>query len=179
MYSFSTELVITFGKGVKRFTLDAELKDFHLSDNFVTIPREPERYYSVNEGNIHHVDSQLKSFIHDLKRDKENPYSLRYIGSMIADVHRTITYGGIYMYPADKKRTQGKLRVLYECAPLAMIVEQAGGEATTGMFNGEITNILDIEPTTIHETCPIVVACARDMNKLRDNYQGDTFQVTG
>ena len=81
------------------------------------------------------------------------------------------------MYPADKKRPNGKLRVLYECAPLAMIVEQAGGEATTGIFREECTRLMDIEPKTIHETCPIVVACTRDMNKLRETYENSGFGV--
>jgi fructose-1,6-bisphosphatase I len=177
MYSFSTELVITFGNGVKRFTLDSEVKEFHLSDNFVSIPSAPYHFYSINEGNIAAMDHHMQNFIYSLKHSKEEPYSLRYIGSMIGDVHRTITYGGIYLYPIDKKRPHGKLRLLYECAPLAMIVEQAGGEVTTGMYKGEITRLLDIDPKRIHETCPIIVACTRDMTKLRESYNEGYLSV--
>jgi fructose-1,6-bisphosphatase I len=178
MYSFSTELVITFGNGVKRFTLDTEMKEFHLSDNCVSIPPDAKHIYSVNEGNIPAMENYMQSYLHHLKHDKTDPYSCRYVGSMVADVHRTITYGGVYMYPADKKRPNGKLRVLYECAPLAMIVEQAGGEATTGIFKEECTRLMDIEPKTIHETCPIVVACTRDMNRLREAHENSGFGVS-
>jgi fructose-1,6-bisphosphatase I len=116
------------------------------------------------------MDPRLQYFVNELKADKTEPYSLRYIGSMIADVHRTIMYGGVYMYPLDRLRPNGKLHILYECAPMAMIVEQAGGEATTGMYHGEVSRILDIEPKKAHDLCPFIVACTRDMNKLRDAY---------
>merc|ERR1712023_59378 len=98
------------------------------------------------------------------------PYSARYVGSMVSDVHRTILYGGIFLYPADSKAKKGKLRILYEGFPMAKIIEQAGGLATTGMFKGSIKQVLDLIPEDIHDRCPIVLGCQRDVDRFLSFY---------
>ena len=98
-------------------------------------------------------------------------YAARYVGSMVSDVHRTILYGGIFVYPADKKSPKGKLRVLYEGFPMALIVESAGGIASTGMFNGKVQRMLDLVPTDIHERCPVILGAPRDVNMVLDLYK--------
>ena len=115
----------------------------------------------------------MKESIEYFKTGKGNngkPYSARYIGSMVSDVHRTILYGGIFLYPADEKSAKGKLRVLYEGFPMAMIVEQAGGIATTGMYKGAIHRLLDLEPENIHDRCPVVLGCKRDIEAVLNIY---------
>ena len=102
---------------------------------------------------------------------KEIGYAARYVGSMVSDVHRTILYGGIFLYPADKKSTKGKLRVLYEGFPMALLVESAGGVASTGMFNGSVQRMLDLVPTGIHERCPVILGAPRDVKKVLDLYK--------
>jgi Fructose-1-6-bisphosphatase, C-terminal domain len=171
IYSTSTELLLSFGQGVSRYTLDANLKDFLLADDEVMMPRNPREYYSINEGYTRLWDTKIEAVVNMFKHNHPRPYALRYTGSMVADVHRTIAYGGIFMYPADKERKGGKLHLLYECAPIAMLIEQSGGEATTGMFNGSIQRLLEIEPMGIHEQVPIVVGCLRDMDKFRSVYR--------
>lgn len=104
--------------------------------------------YSVNEGNISSFPEPVKKFVDECKSGKK-PYSLRYVGSMVADVHRTLLYGGVFMYPASQSSPNGKLRLLYECNPMSMLIEQAGGAATTGT-----QRIMDIVPTSIHERAP-------------------------
>lgn len=114
----------------------------------------------MNEGNSGSWDDQSKRYFDSIKypKDGKKPYSARYIGSMVADMHRTLLYGGIFAYPADKKSTNGKLRVLYECFPMAFVVEQAGGRATTGK-----QRILDIVPDSIHARSPIVIGSRLDV----------------
>ena len=90
---------------------------------------------------------------------------------MVSDVHRTMLYGGIFLYPADKKSTKGKLRVLYEGFPMALIVESAGGVASTGMFNGSVQRMLDLVPTNIHERCPVILGSKRDVDMVLDRYK--------
>ncbi|KAH8083986.1 fructose 1,6-bisphosphate 1-phosphatase [Aureococcus anophagefferens] len=129
MYSSSTILVFTCGDGVNGFTLDPKSNEFVLSHANLTVPATGP-YYSFNEGNAPHWDGAVVEYLDGLKREKG--YSARYIGSMVADVHRTLLYGGVYGYPADAKNANGKLRLLYEAAPMSFIVEQAGGRSTTG-----------------------------------------------
>ena len=138
MYSSSTILVVTLGDGVNGFTLDPRTNEFVLSHRDVTIPSSGSSY-SFNEGNAPQWDEPVVEYLDALKRGEgaqKRPYSSRYIGSMVADVHRTLLYGGIYGYPADAKNTNGKLRLLYEAAPMAFIVEQAGGKCTRGATRG-------------------------------------------
>merc|ERR1712146_606156 len=97
----------------------------------------------------------------------------------VADIHRTLCYGGIFLYPADKKSTKGKLRMLYEGYPMALITEQAGGIASTGMFNGSVQRILDVTPNDIHDRCPIIMGCTRDVNKVLARYDEDDVVTAG
>ncbi len=97
-------------------------------------------------------------------------YAARYVGSMVSDVHRTILYGGIFLYPADAKSKKGKLRVLYEGFPMALIVESAGGVASTGMFEGKVQRMLDLVPSQIHERCPVILGCERDVKRVLSLY---------
>mmetsp|Transcript_30419 Transcript_30419/g.49096 ORF Transcript_30419/g.49096 Transcript_30419/m.49096 type:complete len:405 (-) Transcript_30419:152-1366(-) len=172
MYGAATELVVTFkGRGVHRFTLDPSLGEFMHIESDVKIPKGGgKKIYSCNEGNSGNWDKAITAIIAKYK-DGDKPYAARYVGSMVSDVHRTILYGGIYLYPADKKNTKGKLRVLYEGFPMAMIVEQAGGSASCGMFNGRIQRLLDIAPKSIHEKCPVIIGSTRDVDAVIDEYK--------
>jgi fructose-1,6-bisphosphatase I len=97
-------------------------------------------------------------------------YTARYVGSMVADIHRTLLYGGVYMYPADAKKGNGKLRILYEGFPMSMIMEAAGGQASTGAFRGTIGSILDLVPRSIHDKCPVIIGCPRDVQRCLAYY---------
>lgn len=146
IYGSSTMLVYTTGNGVNGFTLDPSLGTFFLSHPNMKIP-ENGVIFSVNEGNFNQFEKGVKEYIHLCK---EKAYTGRYIGSLVADVHRNILKGGIYMYPGTLSQPKGKLRLLYECNPFAMIIEQAGGKATNG-----VERILEIEPTELHQRVPI------------------------
>lgn len=111
----------------------------------------------------------IKAAVEGFKSDAK-PYTARYVGSMVADIHRTILYGGIYLYPADAKSKKGKLRLLYEGIPMAMIIEQAGGVASAGMYQGKIQRVLDLLPESIHDKCPIIMGGARDVQRVFDEY---------
>lgn len=172
MYGAATELVITFkGRGVHRFTMDPSLGEFCHIEADVKLPEGGgKKIYSCNEGNSHNWDKAIKAVIAKYKEGNK-PYAARYVGSMVSDVHRTILYGGIYLYPADAKNAKGKLRVLYEGFPMAMIMEQAGGAASCGLFNGRIQRLLDIVPKSIHEKCPVVIGCKRDVEAVVSEYK--------
>jgi fructose-1,6-bisphosphatase I len=168
MYGSSTQLVLTTGHGVNIFTLDPSIGEFILTDSDVKIPSKPKTIYSLNEGNSVYWYEPVSKFVQWCKESKPSPYSARYVGSMVSDVHRTILYGGIFLYPADTKSPEGKLRLLYEGNPMSMIVEQAGGMSSTGK-----ERILDIVPTKIHQRCPIMLGCKRDMEvvlKMHEEY---------
>jgi fructose-1,6-bisphosphatase I len=178
IYSFSTELVVTFGDGNRRFRFDPQIGEFILCETYFVMPLEPQFIYSINEGNVSGCDIAIKSAVKRFKQAKPNPYSLRYTGSLIADFHRTIAYGGIYMYPHDVMKRDGKLRVLYECAPLAFIMEQAGGYAITSNFDDNgIQNILEIEVTSIHQRCTIIFGCKRDIDINYEEYGNVTTKA--
>jgi len=166
LYGSSTEMVLTWGNGVDIFSLDPTLGEFILTNSKVKIPEKSKTIYSANEGNYELWDQQTKDFVDQCKKAKPKPYSARYIGSMVADVHRTLLYGGIFFYPADSKNKQGKLRLLYEAAPMSMIMEQAGGKSTTGT-----ERVMDLVPTQIHERCPIYIGCNRDVEAVEALYQ--------
>lgn len=151
VYGSSTMLVFTTGHGVNGFTLDPSIGTYCLSHPNMKIP-EKGKIYSINEGNYVHFPSGVKKYLKfcqalDIQSDR--PYTSRYIGSLVCDLHRNILKGGIYIYPTGTLSPNGKLRLLYECNPLAFIVEQAGGRAT----NGE-QRILDIKPTELHQRVP-------------------------
>ena len=148
LYGSSTILVYSTGNGVNGFTLDPSIGEFFLSHPDIKMP-ENGRYYSVNEGNLQDFDPTLRAYLtYCQSNDNQTgkPYSGRYIGSLVADFHRNLIKGGIYIYPAVPAAPNGRLRLLYECNPLAFIAEQAGGLATDGK-----QRILDIPPTELHQ----------------------------
>jgi len=169
MYGAATELVMCFSEsGVTRFALDPSLGEFiHTHSNVVFPADGGKKIYSCNEGNYNNWDEPIKESIGWFK---DNKYAARYVGSMVSDVHRTILYGGIFVYPADKKSPKGKLRVLYEGFPMALIVERAGGIASTGMFNGKVQRMLDLVPSDIHDRCPVILGAPRDVESVLGRY---------
>lgn len=149
IYGTSTILVYSSGNGVNGFTLNPAIGTYYLSHPNIKIP-ETGRIYSVNEGGYVHFPKGVKDYIKYCQMEEDDrPYSSRYIGSMVADIHRTLLQGGIYMYPKSSERENGKLRLLYECNPIAFLLEQAGGMATDGY-----RRILEITPTEIHQRVP-------------------------
>lgn len=171
-YSSAVELVFTFkDKPVHGFCLDPTIGEFVHTRHSMKFPADGgKKIYSANEGNSVNWDKPIQDAIAIFK-DGEKPYSARYVGSMVADIHRTILYGGIYLYPADIKSPKGKLRLLYEGIPMAMIIEQAGGIASTGLFNGKIQSVLDLVPEQIHDKCPIIMGGKRDVQIVYDQYK--------
>lgn len=154
IYGSSTMLVYTTGKGVNGFTLDPSIGEFCLSHPDMSCP-DNGKLYSINEGNYVHFPDGVKQYIkycqvEDLKT--ERPYSSRYIGSLVADFHRNLLKGGIFIYPSTLKSPNGKLRLLYECNPLALIIEQAGGKASNGF-----ERILKLQPTALHQRTPLFI----------------------
>lgn len=170
LYGGATMMVLTVGQGVHGFTLDPALGEFVLTHENIRIP-DTSKIYSINEGNSHTWDESTKRFVASCKT-ADKPMSLRYIGSMVADVHRTLLYGGVFCYPGDAKSPDGKLRLLYEGGPMAHIVEQAGGRATTGR-----RRVLDLVPSEPHSRCPVflgsssIVARAEAMYREHDEKQ--------
>lgn len=163
VYGSSTMMVYATRRGVNGFTLDPSIGEFTLSHPNIKCP-ESGRIYSVNHGNFFQYDDRVKSYIDACqKKNKDNggPYTQRYIGSMVSDVHRNLIKGGIFMYPATASRPGGKLRLLYECNPFAFIVEVAGGKATDGK-----QRILDIQPTTLHQRSPFYIGSRLMMEEL-------------
>jgi fructose-1,6-bisphosphatase I len=160
LYGPSTVFVYTTGNGVNGFTLDHDIGEFLLSHPDIQCPQRG-HYYSANLGNAPDWHLNVQKYLNYLtEHDKatNRPYSLRYTGALVADLHRTLLEGGIYVYPADSKHEHGKLRLLYECAPLAFVVEQAGGCASTGA-----QRILDVEADSIHQRVPFAIGSAGDM----------------
>ena len=169
IYGSSTLLVYTAGLGVHGFTLDPTVGEFLLSHENIQIPKRG-AIYSVNEGNTHNWNEGMRRYIEHLKTpDKatRRPYSSRYIGSLVADFHRNLLYGGIFLYPADKKNPQGKLRVLYEANPLSFVVEQAGGASSNGQ-----QRILDIQPADLHQRTPLIIGSHDDVKEAEEFLQG-------
>lgn len=168
IYGSSTMLVYTTGKGVNGFTLDPSIGEFCLSHPDMMVPKTG-TIYSINEGNYAHFPQGVKEYIrYCQKEDKETnrPYSSRYIGSLVADFHRNLIKGGVYIYPSTAKSPNGKLRLLYECNPLALLVEQAGGKASNGY-----QRILEITPTSLHERTPLVIGSPDMVDKVEELMQ--------
>ena len=162
IYGSSTVLVLTTGNGVHGFTWDPSVGEFFLSHNNIRTPSRGNTY-SINEGNTSRWSPGVKAwneYIKSVDPEKNLPYGARYVGSMVADAHRTLLRGGMFAYPADTKSPGGKLRLLYEANPFAMIFEAAGGKAT----NGNGTNILDIKPTELHMRVPLVLGSTEDVD---------------
>lgn len=176
-YGSATELIITYGHGVERFTLDPSIGEFVLTGERMRIPDLPKTIYSINEGNYLTWDKSMQSAVDSFKFTKP-AYTARYVGSMVADIHRTLMYGGIYLYPADAAKGNGKLRVLYEGFPMAKIIEDAGGMASTGLFRGQISRLLDLNPKGIHDKCPVIVGCKRDVERVLSFYTSEDNTTT-
>ena len=165
VYGSSTMLVYSAGHGVHGFTLDPSFGEFILSHENIKIP-EKGKIYSINEGNYLYWHPGLKKYIKYLQREDKptnRPYSGRYIGSMVADIHRTLLYGGIFMYPSDSRSPNGKLRLMYECNPMAYLVEAAGGRAIDGT-----QRILEVQPSSLHQRTPIYIGSLYDVTVVED-----------
>lgn len=163
IYGSSTMLVYTTGHGVNGFTLEPSIGEFCLSHENMRIP-EDGAIYSINEGNLLSSGKGVQAYIEWCKQtDKktQRPYSARYIGSLVADFHRNLIKGGIYIYPGTTKSPQGKLRMQYECNPLAYIVEQAGGKASDGRGR-----ILDIQPKELHQRSPLFIGSRKMVERV-------------
>jgi fructose-1,6-bisphosphatase I len=168
IYGSSTMLVYATRLGVNGFTLEPSVGEFCLSHKDMKCP-ENGKVYSINQGNTCKYDDKLKSFLeYCMEEDKESgrPYSHRYIGSMVADLHRTLIKGGLFMYPADTKNPNGKLRLIYECNPMSYIIEMAGGIGSTGT-----QSVLDVTPTELHMRVPIFI-CSKNMVEKALNMLG-------
>lgn len=171
LYGSSTMLVLTTGAGgVHGFTYDPTVGEFFLSHENI---RTPERgsSYSINEGNSALWTDPVRRWNEWVKEEDKaqgRPYGLRYVGSLVADAHRTLLKGGIFVYPADKKNASGKLRLLYEANPFAFIFEAAGGKATTGS-----ERVLDVVPTSLHQRTPLVLGSPHDVNCFEQFMRGD------
>jgi fructose-1,6-bisphosphatase I len=163
IYGSSTMLVYSTGKGVNGFTLDPSIGEFCLSHPNIKTPADG-KIYSINEGNAGEFPAGVSDYLKWVKEtDKatNRPYSARYIGSMVADFHRNLLKGGVFIYPPTAKAPKGKLRLLFECIPMGYIAIQAGGAATTG-----VQSILDVEPTEIHQRVPIVMGSKNMVEKV-------------
>lgn len=168
IYGSSTMFVYSSGHGVHGFTLDPTVGEFLLSHENIRMPKQGS-IYSLNEGNFGKWEPPMQRFIQYIKEaDKATgrPYSLRYIGSMVGDIHRTLLYGGIFAYPGDRTNPEGKLRLMYECNPMAYIAEQAGGRASDGR-----QRILEVQPTSLHQHTPFIVGSEEDVKLCEEFLQ--------
>jgi len=166
LYGSATMMVLSLGQGVNSFMLDPSIGEFLLTEKNITIkPRG--KIYSINEGYEQYWEDAVREYVTSKKRPKSGkPYGARYIGSMVADVHRTLCYGGIFIYPATSEAPKGKLRLMYEGNPMAFIVEQAGGKAITGT-----QRILEIVPKQIHERCPVFMGSSEDVQDVQEIFK--------
>ncbi len=165
IYGTSTILVYSTGHGVNGFTLDPSIGEFCLSHKNIQIP-ETSQYYSLNQGYYSKFDLEMRRYIDNCS---DTNLRLRYIGTMVADIHRILFQGGIFLYPNTRKYPHGKLRLLYECNPMAYIMEQAGGKA----INTKLERILDIKPTELHQRASIVIGSPKmvdDMVEFVERY---------
>jgi fructose-1,6-bisphosphatase I len=163
IYGTSTMLVYTTGDGVNGFTLNPAIGTFYLSHPQMQFP-ENGTIYSVNEGNYIHFPKGIKNYIKYCQMEEgDRPYTSRYIGSLVSDFHRNMIKGGIYLYPTSSKNPNGKLRLLYECNPMALLAEQANGKASDGT-----TRILDIAPTELHQRVPFICGSSAMVEKAEE-----------
>jgi len=176
MYGSSTMMVYTTGQGAHGFTLDPTIGEFLLSHPRIVTPRVG-KYYSVNESNFGRWDKAMQLAVRGLKGevpDLMKPKNSRYIGSLVADFHRNLIAGGIFLYPADSTNPRGKLRLLYEASPMAFIAEQAEGSATDGT-----NRILDIMPTGLHQRTPLVIGSRLDVGFVADTLRNAAARASG
>jgi fructose-1,6-bisphosphatase I len=161
-------MVYATRRGVNGFTLDQSIGEFCLSHPNIKCP-ESGKIYSVNHGNFFQYDEGVRNYINVCQKKEKatgGPYTQRYIGSMVADVHRNLIKGGIFMYPGTTDKPKGKLRLMYECNPFAFIAEIAGGKATNGK-----QRILDVEPTELHQRTPFFIGSKKMMEELESYYK--------
>ncbi|MDR2689869.1 MAG: class 1 fructose-bisphosphatase [Azoarcus sp.] len=165
-YGPSTQLVLTVGNGVHAFTLDRETGEFIHTHPFMTVP-EDTREFAINASNARHWEKPVQRYITELQQGKDGPrgvdFNMRWVASMVADVHRVLTRGGIFLYPLDEKiRLQGgRLRLMYEANPMAMLIEQAGGAASTGR-----ERILDLQPQKLHQRVPVILGSRNEVERV-------------
>jgi len=162
LYGSATMVVLSTGTGVNGFTLDPGIGEFILTHPDMKMAPRGKPIYSTNEGYAKFWDKGITEYIQSKKfpADNKTPYGARYVGSMVADVHRTLCYGGIFLYPSTSNAPRGKLRLLYEGNPMAYIIEQAGGIATTGQMS-----VLDVQPESIHQRVPIILGSREDVEE--------------
>ncbi|AKU10668.1 fructose-1,6-bisphosphatase [Azoarcus sp. CIB] len=166
LYGPSTQLILTVGDGVHGFTLDREMGSFIYTHPFMTVPNETQEF-AINASNARYWEPPVQRYIAELQAGKSGPrgkdFNMRWVASMVADVHRILTRGGIFMYPLDEKCRDkgGKLRLMYEANPMAMIIEQAGGAATTGR-----ERIMEMQPTKLHQRVPVVLGSAAEVERV-------------
>lgn len=169
LYGPSTVFVLSTGHGVHAFTLDPNVGEFFLSMPNIRCPKKGATY-SANEGNFSRWSPEIRKWCEHVKTEDKSqglPYGHRYVGSLVADAHRTLMKGGIFAYPEDTKSPQGKLRLLYEANPMAYLFEQAGGMATTGK-----QRILDVQPTNVHQRIPLVLGSKDDVAVYKEFVEG-------
>lgn len=167
LYSSSCIFVLTLGAGTHGFTYDRSIGEFVLTHPDIQIPKRG-KIYSMNEANRWNWDKPLQEYVTALQTaqgETKTQYSSRYIGSMVGDVHRTLLYGGIFGYPADSKNKNGKLRLLYEAAPMSFLIEQAGGLSLTGK-----TRIMDLKPKGVHQRVPFLAGSPDDVLEMKSFY---------
>ena len=167
IYGSSTMFVYSTGNGVNGFTLDPSVGEFILSHHNMKIPTEG-KIYSINEANYHKWDDRIKRYVEYLKNIKERQYTSRYIGSLVADFHRNLLKGGVFLYPGDIKNPRGKLRLLYEANPLAFLIKNAGGLATDGN-----TDILEIVPESLHQKTPLIIGSRFEVETFMKFMKGE------
>ena len=166
VYGPQTTLVLTVGDGVAMFTLDREMGSFVLTQDAVQIPADT-REFAINMSNMRHWDAPVKRYIDECLAGKDGPrakdFNMRWVASMVADVHRIMTRGGIFMYPWDKREPNkpGKLRLMYEANPMAWLIEQAGGAATNGR-----ERIMDVQPTQLHERVSVILGSKNEVERV-------------
>ncbi|MDX5363890.1 MAG: class 1 fructose-bisphosphatase [Pseudazoarcus pumilus] len=166
LYGPSTMFVLTIGNGVHGFTLDREMGSFIYTHPFMTVPHETSEY-AINASNQRHWEAPVKRYIDELQQGKAGPrgrdFNMRWVAAMVADVHRILTRGGVFMYPLDEKCRDkgGRLRLMYEANPMAMIIEQAGGAASTGR-----ERIMEVQPTKLHQRVPVVLGSTAEVERV-------------
>jgi fructose-1,6-bisphosphatase I len=176
VYGPQTVLVLTVGHGTQIFTLDRMTRVFHLTTRNVSIPPEAAEY-AINASNARHWDDPIRIYIHDCENGANGPrghdFNMRWTGSPVADVYRILTRGGIYLYPADRRKGfhQGRIRLMYEANPLSWIVEQAGGRATTGR-----DRVLDVVPASLHQKTPLICGSRDEVDRVMRIYSGQEFK---
>lgn len=176
VYGPQTVLVLTVGHGTQIFTLDRVTRVFHLTTRNVAIPPEAEEY-AINASNARHWDDPIRIYIHDCENGANGPrghdFNMRWTGSPVADVYRILTRGGIYLYPADRRKGfhQGRIRLMYEANPLSWIVEQAGGRATTGR-----DRVLDVVPASLHQKTPLICGSRDEVDRVIRISSGQEFK---